>query len=105
MKKSKIFLTVRTLKEERLSASVERQDEIDEEVKRLEPGLSHEEAVYIVTHYEMGKPEGSNTSGQAGLGIKISPSVEIDEWNAADQDEQGAPSLWKPVHWGRRSSF
>lgn len=42
------------LKIERRTATPERQDQIDEMVKRIEPFLTHEEAVYLVVNYESG---------------------------------------------------
>lgn len=40
------------LKVERKKAPTKRQDEIDQQVKRLEPRLTHGEAVFIVRKYE-----------------------------------------------------
>lgn len=54
MKRSKLYLTVQTLKEERLTATAERSIEIDTQIKMLEPGLTHEEAVHLVRLYESG---------------------------------------------------
>ena len=46
------FQEVLRLKVEHRKASPQRTDEIDENVKLLEPKLSHEEAVFIVKKYE-----------------------------------------------------
>lgn len=83
MKKSKVFLTIRTLKEERVAAPPERQAEIDEEVKILEPGLSHEEAVYIVRVYESGLDpaevvQAYSSSVQPGTLTISSPSYPVE---------------------------
>lgn len=42
------------LKTERQCCSHEREQEIDSMIKRLEPFLSHEEAILIVQRYELG---------------------------------------------------
>lgn len=47
-----VFQEVVRLKVERKKALTKRQDEIDQQVKRLEPRLTHEEAVFIVRKYE-----------------------------------------------------
>lgn len=54
MKRSKLFLTIQNLKEERLEATPERCIEIDTQIKQLEPGLTHDEAVFLVRKYESG---------------------------------------------------
>lgn len=41
------------LKQERLTAKLERQDAIDCEIRKIEPLLTHGEAVFIVQRYEM----------------------------------------------------
>jgi hypothetical protein len=46
------FQEVVRLKLERIGAASKRQDEIDTRIKKLEPTLSHDEAVYIVKKYE-----------------------------------------------------
>lgn len=46
------FQEVVRLKVERKKASSKRLDEIDQQVKNLEPKLAHEEAVFIVKKYE-----------------------------------------------------
>lgn len=100
MNKTKLFLTVRTLKEERRTAPPERQDEIDEEVKRLEPGLTHEEAVSIVQQYEQSVAPGCTVA--QSVGVPLSPSVEVAEWNTPDLRQQGTPRLWEEVAWGMK---
>lgn len=47
------FQEVVRLKVERKKALSKRQDEIDQQVKRLEPRLAHDEAVFIVKKYEI----------------------------------------------------
>ncbi len=46
------FQEVVRLKVERKKALVKRQAEIDQQIKRLEPRLLHDEAVFIVKKYE-----------------------------------------------------
>ncbi len=46
------FLTIRKLKDTRRKATPEQYDEIDAKIRKLEPNLSHEEAVYLVQMYE-----------------------------------------------------
>jgi hypothetical protein len=46
------FQEVVRLKVERLKSSGKRIDEIDKQIKRLEPRLTHDEAVFIVKKYE-----------------------------------------------------
>lgn len=46
------FQEVVRLKVERKKALSKRQNEIDQQVKHLEPCLTHEEAVFIVKKYE-----------------------------------------------------
>ena len=41
------------LKIERRKATPKRQDEIDDRVRKIEPTLSYEEAVFIVKKYEL----------------------------------------------------
>lgn len=41
------------LKQERVAANPERQDVIDREIRKIEPLLTHGEAVFIVQRYEM----------------------------------------------------
>jgi len=48
------FQRCEQLKIERRTATPERQEQIDPMIKRLEPFLSHAEAVSIVQHYESG---------------------------------------------------
>ena len=48
------FQKCEQLKRERWTATPDRQEQIDGMVKRLEPFLSHEEAVSIVQQYESG---------------------------------------------------
>lgn len=47
------FQEVVRLKIERRKATAKRQDEIDARVQKIEPDLSHEEAVFIVKKYEL----------------------------------------------------
>lgn len=49
----KPYQQVVRLKQERLTAKPERQDAIDKEILKLEPFLTHEEAVYLVRKYEL----------------------------------------------------
>lgn len=37
-----------------------------------------------------------------GPAPRLSPSVEVAEWNRPDPMEQGTPKLWVPVHYGSR---
>ena len=46
------FQQVVRLKIERRTATEKRQDEIDKQIRGIEPTLSHEEAVFIVKKYE-----------------------------------------------------
>lgn len=46
------FQEVVRLKVERKKAPVKRQSEIDQQVKALEPKLTHDEAVFIIKKYE-----------------------------------------------------
>jgi hypothetical protein len=48
----KVYQQVVRLKQERQTAKPERQDAIDREIRRLEPALTHDEAVHIVKKYE-----------------------------------------------------
>lgn len=49
------FQEVVRLKVERKKAPSKRLNEIDQQVKHLEPRLTHEEAVFIVKKYERGE--------------------------------------------------
>lgn len=49
----KPFQHVVRLKQERRTAKPERQGVIDQEILKLEPQLTHEEAVYLVKKFEV----------------------------------------------------
>ncbi len=51
------------LKQERLVATPERQDAIDCEIQKIEPLLTHGEAVFIVQRYEMTARDTPNSTG------------------------------------------
>lgn len=53
MAKEQFQACVRLKIERRKTLDLGRQDQIDDQIKGLEPFLTHEEAVYIVKHYEL----------------------------------------------------
>ena len=67
------------LKLERRTATPERQEQIDVMVKRLEPFLSHADAVSIVQQYESGLRRGSVT-------VDGIPLWEIEPWEKQAQE-------------------
>jgi hypothetical protein len=69
------FQRCEQLKIERRTATLERQEQIDAMVKRLEPFLSHEEAVSIVQQYESGLR-------RRGVVVDGVPLVEVEPWDA-----------------------
>ena len=73
------FQRCEQLKIERRTATQERIDQIDKLVKRLEPFLSHAEAVSIVQQYESGLRRGSVT-------VDGIPLWEIEPWEKQAQE-------------------
>lgn len=53
MAKEQFQECVRLKIERKKTTELKRLDEIDDQIRQLEPLLSHEEAVYIVKHYEI----------------------------------------------------
>lgn len=58
MAKDQFQACVRLKIERRKTSDSGRIDQIDDQIRELEPFLSHEEAVYIVKHYEMVESRG-----------------------------------------------
>ena len=73
------FQRCEQLKLERRTATPERQEQIDVMVKRLEPFLSHADAVSIVQQYESGLRRGSVT-------VDGIPLWEIEPWEKQAQE-------------------